>query len=1068
MTIPKIIVAVIAAAAMGGLVSCGQGNDLRAPQTHGTPSTAAPAKNDASVPWPNGAEILDITGLRDQHVAMLVKNNPTGHVSASVDGTKRYFLPLATFSASPFVITKALRPVPVVLDGVEVTPIGVLTAQGDEPSGLVWPAQRSYRMVTVATPPPMDGITSFDQGSWESAEVLGGLVSNGESEASGRKTLVRMLRCDGTVYVAVRCADPQPHAIVPGADDVNIWQDDSLQFFFTQQSSASFPYIQVEVNAGGFSCARKVVRQIGDNSAYATEALDAHELRVRTGLTSEGWWALVAIPARAYGVPESTCFGNVFRNRPKDASAYSWMDLRGGSANRLHHFGRIDVLEHALDPLPALELPSRLSVGANVLRFQRWQEGCTVRLDGVAVPVDQRGLGTAAIGERGTVSIELIDRQGTLIEAYSADVDRPLIIETTEPFLPATATGASLIARIDIAQAEPATVVFSASHGGNDVSRVEKQLASGIYRIEMPCPDVRGEITMTASMETRGASSRALPLTAHHTCLRGVERAQVDRFRDGIESLPLLSLYRAALADAGNYYRLLQTGDGVFRHMDQKGRFGTRDVGYCLTYPMALLYKAEWLENPYKGDQRFLSAAIAGMEAGLKPQGEFPLGGRPSRYLQAFLLTYDLLKNDLDPAVAAYWKRRLIEMVEAVMTIYMAPAADVYAFYSDCLGGTSTNHFSLYIADVYTAGKTFDRPEWIAYGRDMARRMAEHAHEGFFAERHGVPATHYSWVSMAGLGEYYFQSGDEEVLGSLLRCVAFACHSSIAPNQLLLLHDGRNNSYRHEVCGEFVLSLTAQGRALAHAMAKEQLSAIKKPSGGDWESWFRIAEAATYFRAGEEALLPETSELAFCDGRALIAASRGFLYGLSAIPTAPVADRFELDLQNAIEVHQRSFGAILCGANSQEQPDAGSFVQQIGGKTIFLPSEGAIQRTESGHMAQLSFDTFTVRIGFSVESESSAVLEVRLLSNEAKVPVIFNFFPATNNAANVSVSDDERRLEYGRIRLDASERVGLERDFKIVNPYSENRRVAVKSLRASVALDQARPFVLRISVKDAK
>jgi hypothetical protein len=484
-----------------------------------------------------------------------------------------------------------------------------------------------------------------------------------------------------------------------------------------------------------------------------------------------------------------------------------------------------------------------------------------------------------------------------------------------------------------------------------------------------------------------------------------------------------------------------------------------------MAYNMALAYTADWPENPYRGDERFLASAIAGIEESLDPEMlQTLLSDPPNRTLQGTLLAYDLLKDKVPPAVAKSWNARLTGVIEGVVRVWLVPAEDKLSCYSDDVG-TGTNHWAYHMANVYAAGKVLGRPEWAERAAVQLRKLSKHGEDGYFCERRDVP-TRYTTLTTNGLGQYYWQSGDETVVATLARCTDYAVWMTAPNREILTLFDGRVSTNGPHMGGEFVWSLTGEGRTLARERVLERVAG-RKPSETGLEMWFRYAEDAVNFREGEERPLPTAGEYALLDGRGLVARAGGFTCGLSAICVPPIDGLFRTDPQNAVELHHASAGAILRGNNSQHQPEAGSFMRTTKAGTEYLPTVGHVERLGKGHVAVLDFPTFSARVRCEVLGDGQAEVTVELLRVTGDEPVVYSFFPGARGQ-ELEVDAEGKVLKFRSVTMTASRAVKVEKDFKIFNPYSDRREVGAKPFRAWVELRKLEPFVLRISVEPPK
>lgn len=939
-----------------------------------------------------------------------------------------------------------------------------LAAESAPVNGL-WPRQRTGHILRVTKAPDVQRPDPLDDPAWKQAEEFGPFFSRGMPEDPSRATQVRMLCSDQKLFIAARCLDPEPAGIKAGTDRKTIWQDDSLEFIFTGHVDRPYPYVHLQVNAAGTTAAHRTLYPHAKGRLAPAEPIDLDKITVRTGRDDRGWWAVIALPMDDLRIGRPTFRGNVVRNRPADGSDFAWSDLWGDWFQYDRRFQPLTIVEQLPPPGPRLVLPATLAWGTNHLRLSGWAEGFELRCNDQPVPVDADGNASLRIDAGGPVCLRIVNAAGRSAIAYWAEVSRPLIVEAAEPFQADPAAPLEVDVTVAIAPDTPLNLVLSARQDGKPIGTRPLSLAAGRHRVRIELQEARpGEIEILAEQSPASVQTGAAPLTASHRCVIGLKRDDLDRYRPEIDSLPTLSRCRAALADACNYYRILQAGDGRCRNY-WRNRLDTDEHAYGMAYAFALIYTADWPENPYHGDKRFLDAAVATMEAAFSAEA-WPgwLVHPPNRNLQAWLLTYGLLKDRLPARQERLWRDRLTELVEITAQRWLRPAQYKFSFYSEDVG-TGSNHYAYHVANVYTAGKVLERPDWLEQGRSAMRRFARHGRDGFFPERRGVPVVHYSWLSTNALGQYYWQSSDPEVLPTLERCVEFLCRTSLPGDASLLLHEGRSNTPGMWVFGDFVLSLTPQGRRLAGERIAARFHTQRRPGEADCEAWFRFAETAGYFRPGPEAA-DEEFEYAFLEGRALIARRQGFIYGLSAICVPPVTATYQVDPQNAIELNHATLGRILSGANSQQQPEAGSFHRKLSGRTVFLPTGGYVERTDSGHAAILEFDTFRVRVRCDVLSAAAARITVDLLETQGDEPVVFSFFPVAPGAGDLPAGSPLSVLPLRNVQIHCSQPVQVEQGFQIMDPYSMRLWNLGKATRAHTELARDRPFVLEVRMAE--
>ena len=952
--------------------------------------------------------------------------------------------------------------------------ISILTSAAlaaDVPSpGMLWPSQMAYPIVRAAKAPDLEKPDPLADPAWQQAEPLGPLFCTGRPEEPSRATTVRILCADSRLYFAVRCLDPQPDGIKAVAGTEDMLKDDTIEMVLSQESDRLFPCICLQVNPAGRLNAYRCLQRFAQNRSPLKEVLGAEAVRVRTGKDTKGWWVCGCLSMQAACISQSAFLANIMRIRQADGSDPAWLDLWTRRLLIDLRLQPMTIVDRLPPPAPRLRMPAGLAVGTNRLQVADWSAGCSLLLDGRPVPVAGDGTCQVRIARHGPVSVQLVGPEGKPAITYSSEVPRPLIVQAVEPFQPDMTKPIGIDVALNATAPGPIEISLEVRQDGKVVGSHTVSLANGTHRVQLACkPGKPGEIQIVARAKIPAESGEPVEIGAAHWCALGLNRDQFDRFRPDIDSLSTLSLYRTGLADACNFYHLIQAGNGQYRHYGRReGRLGVSEWSDGMTYAFALLYTADWPENPHRDDPRMLASASAGMEFALAPETWYKQIEHPAnRHIQAWLLTYDLLKDKIPAEQAAYWRDRLIQITQVTVDRWILPATGKFSFYGEDVG-TGTNHWAYHAANVYTAGKVFDRPEWRELGRTMMRRLAGHERDGFFPERRGIPAMHYTWLTANALGQYYWQSGDEHVLPSLERCAECACRTALPGGaEMVIVQDGRNNQPSLYYFGDFVLSLTPEGRGLAHVRIANRISSQRKPSQNQPEFWFRTAENAFYFRPGQEQPAPESFEFPFLDGRGLIAGRGGFIYGLSAICITATDTNYQTDPQNAFELNHAKVGRILSGANSEQQPEAGSFCRKHKDRTEFMPVRGNVERTDNGHVTVLEFDTFKAWVRCEILSPTAARITVQLLDVQGDEPVVFNFFPVARGAAELRGDGETTVLNLQDVAIRCSQPVRLQSDFRIVDPYSLTYRVAGKPVRAYAELKADRPLVLDVSIRES-
>jgi len=922
------------------------------------------------------------------------------------------------------------------------------------------PIQRTYPLVVVEE--PGNGFPAEEV--WRKAFEARSFFQQGRLEPKDRRTSFRMVRSGNAVYIYIDCATPE------GGQQ----KGESVEVYVTGSEKPDFPYLAVTAGSDG-SCTSGVVAR--PYTWWAWPPLDpVAQGAVRCAVHSQAsrWQVELTLDARLLDIPCAGFFLNVVR-RHADGSAFAWCDLGGGPPSQVELFGHAVAVD---DPAPwrnGLVLPAMLAVGSNRLQVKRPDPTLAVRVGKETFQLDETGEIVLTVPERGPIDLHLVREDGSVLASYHADVARPFLLSAREAFLPPEADEFSLDVVLNVTGTDCVVVAVTVEREGGGSATHRLEFAPGRHAVNLPVPaGPAGEVTVEAEavvgvgapggsgpMAAAPAGNDVLTFTARHWFAIGVQAEELDVYRESIRELPTERMYWAVIADSVALRRLQQAGSGAY---GRAGRDQPSMWQQAYVYPMALLYTTAHADNPHQGDERLLRSAVLGMEFALRPTISAAEHTHPdNRSLQAYLLTYELLKDVVEPQRRDYWAYELKHRTEGTVYRWLRPLATKQNMYSaDC--GTSTNHISYYVANVCLAGAVFDVKEWQELGAEFMRRLARHGGEGHFEERQGVPVSHYTWLTGNGLAEYYEQTGDAEVFQALKAVARYETAVTTADGLTMSLFDSRNSDHRPFWDGDHVLSLTPEGRAAARARLLGIMG--ERPSAMRLEGLWRCAENARYFHTGPVTDHTSDDELAFSHGR--IVRRHGFHYGLSTVCLAPIRGPFRLDPQNVVEIFHRDAGCLLNAGNSMSQPEAGTFFRRLtrveleGSSTAprvdYLPITASIAGLPQGHDLSLSYWSFNARVAVHLLSPVEARLVVTARGFDGDEPVVFNFFPGVRSAEEVEA--DGRVLRFRGVTFRGSRAFQVHREFRLWNPYQQDFNYTHKPVRCWVELQPDETFVL--------
>jgi len=140
----------------------------------------------------------------------------------------------------------------------------------------------------AAKAPMVDG--KLDDECWQQTPALPYRLLDGSPDKPKYATWAKLLTTDDTLYIAVRCDEPQPGKLVSEkrARDASIWEDDSVEFFLRLGADPERDYHHLIVNPSG-----SYLDALGED----TDAWQS-ELKL-AAVTGKDYWAVeLAIPLR--------------------------------------------------------------------------------------------------------------------------------------------------------------------------------------------------------------------------------------------------------------------------------------------------------------------------------------------------------------------------------------------------------------------------------------------------------------------------------------------------------------------------------------------------------------------------------------------------------------------------------------------------------------------------------------------------------------------------------------------------------------------------------------------------
>jgi hypothetical protein len=201
-----------------------------------------------------------------------------------------------------------------VLSQVKSAPADAAEAAYDGPTHEGLPA---VLVRATGSAPTVDG--ALDDACWRGAEWLDFRLLSGDPREPSHPTRAKLLADKRALYVAFRCADPDPEKLVSRTRerDASVWEDDSVEVFLRPGAEAARQYFHLIVNPEGSS----LDDLGGDGNAWQPD------LRIGTARGEDHWSVEIAIPFIELKLPagEAVLSGpwrlNLTRMRPARAGS---------------------------------------------------------------------------------------------------------------------------------------------------------------------------------------------------------------------------------------------------------------------------------------------------------------------------------------------------------------------------------------------------------------------------------------------------------------------------------------------------------------------------------------------------------------------------------------------------------------------------------------------------------------------------------------------------------------------------------------------------------------------------
>lgn len=384
---------------------------------------------------------------------------------------------------------------------------------------------------------------------------------------------------------------------------------------------------------------------------------------------------------------------------------------------------------------------------------------------------------------------------------------------------------------------------------------------------------------------------------------------------------------------------------------------GWTHFGYSILAP-AVLYAKRHPANPRYRDPKMLALAIriGDLLASENERGMFTPRLDSDWDTYTWLEAYRLLAPDLGAERRQRWKRAILENA-APFASDAAERVD-FPWYQSPYIGTSPNHYSQWAELLYVAGRTFEKPEWVALGARILHRFAtvDQSRDGYWGEHSGAgPTIGYDHLTLSAVAVYWELSKDPAVRAALRRSLDFHMNFTYPDGTPVETMNDRNRYWGGRAWAHFAFSNFSDGRSYAAFLA-----GFFDPDKLTMEDLGRLSQDALYYHAGAASPIPQDRDR--YDYRMNIPAgirkTGPWVVSLSGIIETQTRNQFYLDRQANLSIFHKALGLIVSGANSKRQPELATFREKIGPEVYHLPLSSRLQMSARGDRLSVAFNSF--------------------------------------------------------------------------------------------------------------
>ncbi len=359
------------------------------------------------------------------------------------------------------------------------------------------------------------------------------------------------------------------------------------------------------------------------------------------------------------------------------------------------------------------------------------------------------------------------------------------------------------------------------------------------------------------------------------------------------------------------------------------------------------------------------------------------------RLIYAWIETTRLLRDAKEDFPFDVWEKKILGACEKLIEHRIRHTIGLKRFLGRVMG-TSTNHYSLYLAAVQRAGMVFGKTEFCDLVRPLAKALAADVHPDGYWEEHGDltreigPTIAYGYLTHGGMSLLYEWLKEPIIKEALIKSASFYSKFLYPDATFLDVMDERVRYHhwpRPRSWGLFGFSHTPKGRGSA---AAHFASWLKKPFGETFsEELARHCENFMYWHPGEMEMPDFVSEThqAQMTLPAGVFRKKSWCLGLSGMRATIPEDlayrenSFAFDRQKLFSVWHDRHGLLIDGSHAKWQPENSTFAALIQKQWDYYPIGGNVRSNGDQFGVSARYKTFTADVSLKTVNDHELAIE---------------------------------------------------------------------------------------------